>query len=260
MAVDTVTLELAGDVSLDDFTQAVGQLRALLTQLSNEVADGARITWLVDSLEAGSATTVCRGLPTDGTRPAQIESVVRAFGRIGETLERGDHVPYSRAVAQETDALLALLNDRVPFLRFETPETDATVSVRPQPRQTPTLLARVAPGAYGAIEGRVQTLSSRGGLRFTLYDSLYDRAVSCYLSEDFDQERLRGVWGRRAVVEGWVKRDPATGRPLTVRQVTDVVALTENNPGDYRQAGGAIQVPVGSPLPEQVIRRFRDGA
>lgn len=51
--------------------------------------------------------------------------------------------------------------------------------------------------AYSAIEGVVQTLTSRRGLRFTLFDSLHDQAVSCYL-EDGQEELMRGVWGRRA--------------------------------------------------------------
>ena len=45
---------------------------------------------------------------------------------------------------------------------------------------------------YGAIEGRVQSLSQRKGLRFTLYYQEFDRAVSCYLSEG-QEERMRVV-------------------------------------------------------------------
>lgn len=247
MAVDTVTLELAGDVSLDEFAEATVRFRALLVELGKEVAGGVRITWLIDSLEVSSAVTGCRGVGLNGTPVAEIERVVRAFGEIGQTLERGAPIPYSPVVARETYALLSILNDRVPSIRFETPEIDATVSLRPEPRRQTDIPTRPS---YGAVEGRVQTLSSRGGLRFTLYDTLYDRAVSCYLSENFDQERLRGVWGHRASVEGLVKREPATGRPLAIRQVTDVVILAENSPGDYRQARGAVSVPAGSPLPE----------
>jgi hypothetical protein len=105
----------------------------------------------------------------------------------------------------------------------------------------------------------VQTLSSRGGLRFTLYDTLNDRAVSCYLAEDFDQEHMRDVWGRRAIIEGWVKRDATSGRPLTIRRVSNVVVRPETEPGgSYREARAAVPLSDSTLLPELVIRRLRD--
>ena len=85
---------------------------------------------------------------------------------------------------------------------------------------TPTL----QPVAYGGVTGRIQTLSSRGGLRFTLFDTLFDRAVSCYLAEG-QEELMRDVWGRMAVVEGLVTRDRATGRPQVIRSVRGVTVV-----------------------------------
>lgn len=101
MAVDTVTLALTGDVALGDFSEALERLHSLLRELSREVAEGARITWMVDSLEAGSAVAAVRGVAVDGTQISQIESVVRVFGQVGESLERGRKVPYSGAVERE---------------------------------------------------------------------------------------------------------------------------------------------------------------
>lgn len=258
MTVDTVALELGGEVSLADYSDGVGRFRSLLRELGRDVAAGASITWRVDALEAGSATMVCRGMASNGTQPAEIERVVRAYGQIGKSLERGERPAHSVAVSQQADALLSLLSERIPTIRFETPEVDAIIGLRPSsPDEAGT--QPVTRAAFGAIEGRIQTLSSRRGVRFTLYDTLHDKAVSCYLADDFNTERLRHVWGRRAIVEGVVRREPNSGRALTIRQVTDVVTLPEDGPHDYRQAKGAITVPDNSPLPEQVIRRFRDG-
>lgn len=92
--------------------------------------------------------------------------------------------------------------------------------------------------AYGAIEGRVQTLTSHGGLRFVLYDALFGKAVYCYL-EAGNEELMRGAWDRRAVVEGWVSRDPTTGRPVSVRRVSVVNLLDDLERGSYRKARGA---------------------
>ncbi len=97
---------------------------------------------------------------------------------------------------QLVQLLKVLQGGRVEALRYETAEIDAVISAEPEDRPRSTVIE-----AYGAIEGRVQTLSRHGGLRFTLYDTLNNRAVSCYLAEDFDQELMRNAWGRRAIVE-----------------------------------------------------------
>ena len=255
MGLDTVTLQLSGDVSLDDLSLAVSRLRTLLNALAKDVAGGAEIIWLVDSLDAGSALTTYRGLATKGGEASEVERVVRAYGEVGTALERNSPITYSRAVAKEARGLLKVLGtDRVESLRFETPETDATIWGVPQQPQIAE-----AVGAYGAVEGRVQTLSSRGGLRFTLYDTLSDRAVSCYFAEDFDEELMRDAWGRRAIVEGWVRRDAITGRPLTIRRVTNVTVLPEGEPGSYRDARAVAPLRDGDLMPEVVIRRLRDG-
>jgi len=253
MAVDTVTLHLSGDVSLDDFATAISRLRTLLNALAKDVAGGTNILWLVEALDTGSALTTYRGSLMNGGEIAQIERVVRAYGEVGTALAHNGTIAYSPAVDSEARALLKVLNERVQSLRFETPETDATIWAAPGRVRTEDVV-----GSYGAIEGRVQTLSSRGGLRFTLYDTLADRAVSCYLAEDFDQNHMRDVWGRRAIVEGWVRRDSVTGRPLTIRRVSNVVVLPENEPGSYREARAVVPLRNTRLLPEIVIRRFRD--
>ena len=111
--------------------------------------------------------------------------------------------------------------------------------------------------ALGAVEGRVQTLTERKSLRFTLYDGLHDRAVSCYVRED-QQEVMRDWWGKRAIVEGEVSRDIESGRPIAVRKITRVQVLSEVERGSYLSARGVAPMKPGSPLPEEVIRWLRD--
>ena len=113
--------------------------------------------------------------------------------------------------------------------------------------------------AYGSVEGRVQTLTSRGGLRFVLYDSLFGRAVYCYLQAG-GEDLMRGAWDRRAVVEGWVSREPVTGRPVSVRQVTAVRLLDEIEHGQFRKARGAVPPVEGRPPPEDTVRMLRDAS
>ena len=111
--------------------------------------------------------------------------------------------------------------------------------------------------AFGAIEGRIETLSKRKGLRFVLYDTVHDRAVACYLREG-QEELMRGGWGRRAIVEGLITRDAVTGLPASIRQVSHIEFLPETSQGSYRNARGVIPFGPEDPSPEDLIRRLRD--
>jgi hypothetical protein len=71
---------------------------------------------------------------------------------------------------------------------------------------------------HGELRGRLQSLSSRSGLRAVLYDDLFDRAVRLALNSD-QHEILRSTWDAEVVVEGVIRRDQVSGRPLSMPQV-----------------------------------------
>ena len=120
------------------------------------------------------------------------------------------------------------------YLRFQTPEADYTIYGNGTIPNQPTTVA-----ALGAVTGRVQTLSSRGGLRFNLYDALLDKLVACYLAPG-KEETMREAWGRRVTVSGQVSREVSTGRPVAVRQIMGVEILEDAEPWSYEKARGAV--------------------
>lgn len=255
MANDTVTLALDGDIALSDFAEAVRHFDGLIKALTK--TEGAtHVQWVLEQLEVSSAVTTARGVPANGHPPemvrAEVERVVQKYLSVGLSLERGEPLSVPSGVEREARGIVAVLNDRVKTVRFETAEAEATVgplqptSSTPASHPTPT---------YGAVEGRVQTLSSRGGLRFTLYDTLNDKAVSCYLAEGFEDD-MRDAWGRRAVVEGRVTRHPETGCPLAIRRITAVEVLPEVSRYAYRELRGLS--PTSTLSAEDAIRRLRD--
>jgi hypothetical protein len=111
--------------------------------------------------------------------------------------------------------------------------------------------------SYDVVEGRVETLTSRKALRFTLYETITGRAVSCYPGEG-SEEQMRDIWGRRTLIDGWVSRDPLTGFPVAVRKINSINVLPEVPTGYYRNARGASPRLDGEPLAETVIRLMRD--
>lgn len=255
---DTVTLALQGEVSLAEFSAAVTRFNALIAALAadSHVED---VTWQIDALDYSSAITTARGISLNGGDPQRIDRVVNAYNEVGQALEQGVTIPFPQPVQKEAQGIAELLKEssEIEAVRFETAESDAiirepaAVAKEPQP-------PKKAEASYGSVTGRVQTLSSRNTLRFVVYDHIHDRAVSCYLVEG-RESMMRQMWDRVATVEGWITRDPVTGRPLTVRRVSEVTALTEVAPADYMKARGTLPRNADDPLPEEQIRRLRDG-
>lgn len=264
MPNDSATLKLLGDrVPLAEFVSAMAHFRGLIDALAADVASGTEIEWLIDGLEVGSATATIRGVVAAEADEPAVERVVDAYIDVGRRLASDSawEAGVSNAVAAEASGLTVLLNGNIEAIQFESAEAEAIVRLRAPTVATEPLLGLFSPGAgsgaYGAVQGRIQTVTSRHGLRFTLFDSLTDRAVSCYLATDSD-ELVRNVWGRRAIVEGWVTRDPMSGRPVAVRRVTAITTLSDDEPGSYRDARGLLPLARGGLLPEDAIRRVRD--
>ena len=145
------------------------------------------IQWTIESLEAGSALATAQGISDDAFA---VETVVRAFLSVGQAEETDALLPFSPKVKQAADRIASIPNSHVSAVRFETAEGEATIYGHDQKKPTTRLIR-----GFGAVTGRVQTLSNRGALRFTLFDLLSDRAVSCYVDPE-REEVLRGVWGK----------------------------------------------------------------
>lgn len=254
MAAEPVlTVALEGpDISLTSFATAVSALDSLLKALGSEVAPGSSLAWDVQSLEMGSAIATVRGHVVSGD-PDGLARVGAAYEAIGDALTRGAAVPYSATVTRHATALTGVLADHVTAIRLETANRDftiTTVGVAPDTRAGRPVVS------LGGIEGRIQTLSNRRSLRFVLYDELYDRAVSCYLRPG-EEDMIQKFWGRRALVEGAVRRD-WSARPVTIRDITDVVLVPERAPDAWLSARGILADSWDGTPAEDAIRKVRD--
>ena len=256
--LQTVTLVLSGEVPLEDFSQAISNFHNLLKALSSEEW-GKGVEWFIDNLEISSTVATAKGLGES----ERVERIVRAYADVGTALENNRPVPYSSAVQTAANGLRRIIDGRIESITFETaereiiirsPSLEKEMMYKATTSKEPIVLGHPT-SALGSIEGRVQTLTSRGGLRFTLYDLLNDKAVSCYLQEGYEGI-MRDVWGKLADVAGWVTRDPLSGRPLSIMQVSEVVVKPEVL-GTYRDAR-ACAPPLTDLSPESAIRRLRD--
>lgn len=252
---DTITLALSGDLTLDDFASAVSRFRSVVAALSKR-SGGEKVEWALVDLERNGAILTHRGRGS----PPVVERVVRAYEELGSALERQDDLAgYPKSIRKPAHRLVEILNGHVESMRFETARTDATIRRRDQGVTRLPGDVSASRGGYGVVQGRVQTLSSRGSLHFILYDTVNDRAVSCYLSPDEDNEAImKNVWGKLASVRGWVKRDPEHGRPTTIRDITAVTILPDDDIRGYRRARATMPWMSQGENPEDVVRRIRD--
>lgn len=248
MGKDTITLTLNGEIDLHHFATAVSNLEVLVQGLSKEKG-AENIRWVIYDLQASSAMATVRG---ESDILEEVERVVNAYEDVGQSLQAGERPDYSETVVKAANAITAVLGNKVTSVRFETPDREFTVASRPE-----IAIESVVMKSFGAIEGRVQTLTNRKGLRFVLFDTLHDRAISCYLSEG-QEERMRELWGKRAIVEGEVSREKDTGRAVAIRHIADIKALEEIQRGSYLRARAVAPRKPGAPLAEVIIRQLRD--
>lgn len=249
---DTLTIALNGDVPLRDFSTAMVHFHSLVEALSSEVAGDTKIEWTIDALESGSAVATVRG---HSERAIAVSSVVTAYALVGKSLQFSRPMPYTERVKRPAVALTELLDNKITSLRFETPDEDIVIASHyieggipevNQPRY-----------AFGAVKGIVETLSRRRGVRFTLYDTLFERPISCYLAEG-EEDQIKDYWGKMVIVAGRIGRDAESGRPFAVRDISRIALIRSGQPGSYKNARGVLELDPGQ-TPEGVIRAVRDG-
>lgn len=243
-----MTLRLDGEVTIRKLSDAFSRFRAVLKALEQD--QGARVRWVLAGLDYGSAAATARAEPLDDVSAAKIPALTERFLSAGREVARGEIDPTRPLLRLVRD--LTEIADEENRVILETADDDviftAPVHVPPVPATPQTTKS------LGTVRGRVETLSRHKGLRFTLYELVSDRPVSCYLQADHE-DLMRDAWGRIADVTGVVTRDAGTGRPLAVRRVTRVEVLDEGATMGFLRARGAIG---GSEPAERVIRRIRD--
>ncbi len=69
--------------------------------------------------------------------------------------------------------------------------------------------------ALGTIEGKLRTLTDRGTLQFVVYDSLYDRGVNCFITDELAQGAML-AFRKRVAVSGMIQYD-REGHPASIR-------------------------------------------
>lgn len=250
MKNETLTLTLGGVVPFDKFTQAMRDFDRLVESLTKDIGKGATIDWLLDDLSSGSAVVTLRGISES---PEAVARVSRAYITVGQSIETGLPIPYGPDIVRAAENLTAIVTGSITSIQFESSGEVAVVTGK-APRGEPPI---ATVGAHGSVEGRIETVTHRRWTGFVLYDLLNDQAIRCYLQPD-QEDIVRDAWNRRAVVRGWIRRDPYSGRPVAVNPVHSIEIVEDIEPGAFLRARGISPRQQDDPTVEEQIRRLRD--
>ena len=218
-----LTLEIDGtNVTPDKFLRSVRSFFSILSEVTADIAGRKGIEWRV-AVKEGSNLVGVRAMP--GFDPAIVMQVVSAVSDGIASLE--SHAAHPRHFSERAVKSLGELADVV-----GTTEGDDTV-VRVWAKKEPLRITHKAVANvsqlfasehedHGSIEGRLQTVTERGGLQFVVYEPLWDQPIRCRIPERLIELAMAN-FRNRVEVYGLI-RYRKDGKPVSI-QVDDIVAF-----------------------------------
>ncbi len=223
-----VILEISGPrITADKFSRGVRAFFDFIDELAREVSGKIKpVQWIVSAQE-GSIKLIAKPEPEEAS-PDAISSVLKAIENGVKMIEGSASRPecFSDKVLKDLQKLASICDGNGDLDRVR-------IWVNQSPNEISTKIASnvnsilgIHFSDLGAIEGRLQMISERGGLRFAVYDSLTDRRVRCYFDEDL-LEKIIFAFGKRVNVYGMI-RYRQDGEPITI-SVEDFKVLRPRN-------------------------------
>lgn len=214
-----LTLELSGDdVTPEIFVRGVRSFFAVLNELTDEIDD--TVGWRIQVKEGSNLIGV---YPRGMTTPA-VGQIIDSVNSGLAAIEKGEKEPDSfseRALTGARDlAKLALASDGELVVQVWTNKLPHALTAK-----SITYIDDILGDAFeehGAIMGRVQTVSERGGARFVIYDALTDLPVRCVLPDDKLEDAMH-AFGKRSEIYGMI-RYRKDGRPNRIK-VEDIAVF-----------------------------------
>lgn len=248
MREDEVRLRVGGEVTVELLSAALTAFTAALS--AAEASHDARIRWVVADLDYGSAVALVRAVPDDDRSEKLVPQVCLSLVETGRSVAAGV-ADAAWPMTRHLTKLQQLADEEQP-VTIECASAAVEFALGSSAERASTETDRYK--SLGTVRGRVEMLSHRRGLHFSLYDLVDDAAVTCYPTSDMEAV-MRNVWGRLADVTGTVRRDPATDRPRSIRDIISVDVVEEGSSTAYRTARGVLTTREPA---EVLVRRMRD--
>lgn len=258
MVARSFTIQLDGTVSLGRLTAALDAWQSALSAIAENIGQSHILGIKVDDLSVGSALVQVE-VEFDAEEIASAFS--QDYNRVGVQVRDGNILDFPANLKKPVKNLReAALMDGTSGLTLSSDEVD--ILIRPDAWRESQFVGpsrRVQTEAIGVVIGKLQSLTSRSALKVTVYDIINDKAVRCVLTDE-QHELARDLWDSDVIVEGLVRRDPVTGRPLSIRDVRSIKP-TQSRVDNYAwmKARGALSRIQPESSSEDLIRQARNG-
>jgi hypothetical protein len=226
---DCLTLDLEGNLPLEKFERAVVAFFDLIKEVTKEaLRENQQIRWTV-TVRAGSA--ILNAIPhyAEDVAPQAREilyavpSGIKAIEKGAKEAPKYFNREAIRAV-KKLGSLQGLKPTDITAVKIRSVSEKAVVT--PKSVVVADSLIGGQRQSYGAIEGKMQTITDRDGFRFVVYDSLYDHRVDCFFDEELMDKALAN-FRKRVRVSGLVQYDRA-GEPVSIK-VDDIYVFRPNS-------------------------------
>lgn len=249
---NTFQLNIANEtVDLVYFSQTLGAWVKLL-KASAEVDAGQEKYELVVASLSGGSTHVAAAFQTPS--PVLSQTFKQSADRAFQSIQRG--------TIADLPSKVRTAASRFQDARSKRPDMQVSVSTQSVDFLIPSRGMAARPKeptvSLGAIRGRIQTLSSRKGLQFTIWDEIFDRGVQVFISTEL-HDQLQRLWDHHAEVVGMISRHPDTGQPISIRDVRSLDEVAPSSLGDPNRFKGILRqyITPGSDV-DDMLRRLRD--
>ena len=234
-----VTLNIKGDrISAEKLRNSIGAFYGFIDEVASEVSGQRKpIRWIVrvrkGSIVLINEPEIIRELSPNVTETI-FESIKRGVDSLGKEAVRP---------AYFSDRALEFLQDLASIPKERTNGLEA-ISITVETKSyklTPNVIANVDSilGVYskalGSVEGRLSTLSERGGLKIIVYDSLSDKPIRCDIMEELLFEATK-AFGKRVYVYGLISYEK-NGNPKSIRVQELKMFEKEKLPSAYEICG-----------------------
>ena len=240
-AKNTITLRLEGEkISADKFRRAVVNFYALVNEVESEkIGKKKPIRWIV-SVREGSIILESTPEPIDISEE-EVENFVNFFGEGIETLEKSAERPehFSNRALDLVHEISSIPDPQnIDFGRIQIFTNGKRHDITSYSKANIDSILGYKVKDFGSVEGKLETISGRKGLKFFVFDSLTDERIRCDIEKELLDEAIE-AFEQRVYVYGLIAYDSA-GRPKRIKVEEIKVLPKEEDLPSIDEVGGIL--------------------
>lgn len=236
---ESIRLKICEDyITITDFRNSIDDFYFILTSVAKDIYSNNKIKWKI-SVESGSNNVVWYPYTQKEVNTAQIINTIKSgIQSLGLNPLRPKHF--------NNDALEKLQTISRRFWNEKEKKAMAEIIIENEimplnndiNQNIKNILSTLFKD-YGAIEGRLESINIKNGLKFSVYDNIINRNIKCEF-DDNQIEFVKDALAKRVSVNGIIYYD-REGLPNKIKAL-NLIAFKENkNLPSYKDVKGLLK-------------------